>query len=258
MASRGAIAAIVNQKGGVGKTTVTVGLTSAAMRAGKRVLVVDLDPQGSSTWVLGRDPTTVGVSTAEVLHGAPAENAIVASSWSERVHLLPSSHRLLPHEVTCEPGRLAAALATVAGHYHVVLLDCPPSLGSLTLNGLTAAQHAVIVVEPAALSLRGIGAVADVVDEVWDAHNPNLDLAGVIVNKVPPVSGEADRRLEELARIVGRKAIWEPFVPQRVIINQAIGDRQPIHAYGVRAADVVEVFDQLWRHLRRHVKEHRR
>ncbi len=250
----GSIAAIVNQKGGVGKTTVTLGLTSAALAARKRVLVVDLDPQGSATWILGHDPNLVTCSTAEVLHGAAASEALVESSWSDRVHLLPSSNRLQPRDAATEAGRLAEALAEVSGQYHAVLLDCPPSLGTLTLNGLTAADHAVIVVELSALSLRGIGAVADVVDEVWDAHNPRLDLAGVIVNRVPAVSAEADRRLDELARIVGRSAIWQPYVPQRVIVNQAVGERRPIHSYGSRAGDVPEVFDQLWRRLRKVLK----
>ena len=124
-------------------------------------------------------------------------------------------------------------------------------MGNLTTNGLTAASHAVIVVEPSALGLRGIAAVADVIDEVWDSHNSNLDLAGVIVNKVPGVSGEADRRYDELVRIVGKKAIWQPVIPQRVIVTQAVGDRRAIHSYGARSADVSVAFDQLWKKLRR-------
>ena len=109
----------------------------------------------------------------------------------------------------------------------------------------------MIVVEPSALGLRGIGAVADLVDDVWDAHNPALELAGVIVNKVPAVSNEADRRYEELERMVGKRAIWQPVVPHRVVVNQAIGERRPIHSYGARSADVSEAFDRLWAKLRR-------
>jgi cellulose biosynthesis protein BcsQ len=135
-----------------------------------------------------------------------------------------------------------------------VLIDCPPSLGNLTTSGLTAADHAVIVVEPSALGLRGISAVADVIDQVWDDHNGELDLAGVIVNKVPGVSGEADRRYEELARIVGKKAIWQPVIPQRVIVNQSTAERRSIHSYGARGSDVAAAFDQLWKRLRRITK----
>lgn len=250
----GRVVAVLNQKGGVGKTTVTLGLASAAAAAGHRVLVVDLDPQGSSTWVLGIDPGTVEASTAEVLSRLPAARAMVPSAWGGEVWVVPASYRLLPKDHGGNPGRLRAALAEVSDQFHAVIIDCPPSLGALSTAGLAAADHAVIVVEPSALGLRGIGAVADLVDDVWDTHNPDLELAGVIVNKVPAISGEADRRYEELTRIVGKRAIWQPVIPQRVIVNQAIGERRPIHAYGARAADVTDSFDRLWAKLRRVTK----
>ncbi|MEI7753674.1 MAG: ParA family protein [Actinomycetota bacterium] len=246
----GRIVALLNQKGGVGKTTVTLGLASAAAAAGHSVLVVDLDPQASSTWALGVDPAEVDISTAEVLAKADPDSAIVETDWSPLIHLMPASNRLQPREQG-KPKRLGIALEKVADRYDAILIDCPPSLGNLTTNGLTAASHAVIVVEPSALGLRGIAAVADVIDEVWDSHNSNLDLAGVIVNKVPGVSGEADRRYDELVRIVGKKAIWQPVIPLRVIVTQAVGERRAIHSYGARSADVSVAFDQLWKKLRR-------
>jgi len=250
----GRTVAIVNQKGGVGKTTVTLGLASAAQAAGHRVLVVDIDPQGASTWVLGHDPGEVAQSSAEVITKGALGNAIIESGWGDGVDLVPASNRLQAKEHSTGKDattRLRAALHVALDGYDAVLIDCPPSLGNLTINGLTAADHAVIVVEPAALGLRGIGAVADVVDEVWDSANPELELAGVIVNKVPAVSAEAERRYDELGRIVGRRAIWQPVIPQRVIVNQALAERRPIHAYGSRAADVRESFDRLWAKLRR-------
>lgn len=250
----GKIVAILNQKGGVGKTTVTLGLASAAAAAGHRVLVVDLDPQGSSSWVLGIDPAEVDQSAAEVLGRSPARSAIVPSAWGEDVEVLPASPRLLDRDHGGNPARLSDALAAVADDYQAVLIDCPPSLGSLSVAALTAADHAVIVVEPSALSLRGVGAVADLVDEVWDSHNPDLDLAGVIVNKVPAVSAEAERRYDDLTRDVGRRAVWQPVIPQRVVVNQAIGERRPVHSYGARAYDVTEAFDRLWAKLRRIVR----
>ena len=250
----GRVVTVLNQKGGVGKTTVTLGLASAAAAAGHRVLVVDLDPQGSSTWVLGIDPATVEVSSADVLSRTPASKAMVPSAWGGEVWVIPASPKLLDRDHGGNPTRLRDALAEVSDQFHAVIIDCPPSLGSLSASGLSAASHAVIVVEPSALGLRGIGAVADLVDEVWDAHNPDLELSGVIVNKVPAISNEADRRYEELARIVGKRAIWQPVIPQRVIVNQAIGDRRPIHNYGMRSADVSEAFDKLWTKLRRITK----
>ncbi len=247
----GRVVTVLNQKGGVGKTTVTLGLASAAAEAGHRVLVVDLDPQASSTWVLGIDPAVVENSAAEVLGRLPVSRAMVPSAWGGEVWVVPATSRLLPRDHGGNPARLRDALAAVSDQFHAVLIDCPPSLGALTTSGLTAADHAVIVVEPSSLGLRGIGAVADLVDEVWDNHNPALELAGVVVNRVPAVSNESDRRYEELTRIVGRRAFWQPVIPQRVIVNQAIGERRPIHAYGARSADVSEVFDRLWAKLRR-------
>ena len=255
-----AIVAVLNQKGGVGKTTITLGLASAAQAAGHRVLVVDLDPQASATWTLGivPDDATLGVADALAADtkGAAAA-AIVESSWGPTVWVLPASRGLAEREL--DPGRqierrLAKALTGVVDEFDIVLIDCAPSLGANTRNALTAADLAVIVVEPASYSLRGVTAVADLIDDIWDQLNPALDLAGVIVNKVPAVSSEADRRTDELAEMVGRKAVWKPTVPNRVIINEALGEKQPIHAYGYRARDVIEAFDALYAKLRRAAK----
>lgn len=249
--------AVLNQKGGVGKTTVTLGLASAAAAAEQRVLVVDVDPQAASTWVLGHDPIDLDRSAAELLDGetstAAVREVIVASAWSEHVDVLPGSPGLQRHEKGSSK-RLRKALERVADDYDVVLIDCPPSLGSLTRSALTAARHALLVVEPSALGLRGIGGVADTVDDVWDGANPDLELAGVVLNRVPAISAEAERRIDELVRIVGRSAIWKPAVPQRVVLNQAIGERRPVHAYGARAADPIEAFDRLWSKLRTTVR----
>lgn len=241
--------AVLNQKGGVGKTTVTLGLTSAAAAAGRRVLVVDLDPQGASSWVLGVDPGGPGVAEALASGGSKARRFIVPSTWADGIDVLAGSAELQRFE-DGNVKRLRKLLAQVDGEYEAILLDCPPSLGNLTRSALIASKHALVVVEPSSLGLRGIGGVADVIDEVWDSHNPDLELAGVVLNRVPAVSREAERRIDELARIVSRQAIWDPPIPQRVIVNEALGARRPIHSYGSRAGDAAEVFDRLWRKVR--------
>lgn len=242
---------ILNQKGGVGKTTVTLGLASAAASAGRRVLVVDLDPQAASTWVLGLDPAELDLTVADVVGDArvPIDEAIRPSAWSNDVQVLAGSSALQNLEGGPSK-RLRKALTAVEDRYEAVLVDCPPSLGSLTRSALTASRHAVIVVEPSSLGLRGIGGVADLVDDVWDRSNPALELAGVVLNRVPAVSREAERRIDELARIVSRSAIWSPAIPQRVIFNQAVGERRSVHSYGSRAAEPIHVLDALWRRLR--------
>jgi cellulose biosynthesis protein BcsQ len=251
------VVAVLNQKGGVGKTTVALGLASAAQAAGDKVLVVDLDPQASATWTLGIETADDTLSSSDVIVAdarGVAADAIVESSWGPEVEVLPAGRELAQRERDngrFVEKRLRKALTGVTGRYDTVLLDCPPSLGSNTLAALTAADLAVIVVEPASYSLRGVAAVADLIDDVWQRLNAELDLAGVIVNKLPAISIEADRRYEELGAMVGKKSVWKPAIPQRVIVNQALGEQQPIHAYGYRARDVSEAFDALYTRLRR-------
>ena len=129
MAPMGRIAALLNQKGGVGKTTVTLGLASAAAQAGHRVLVVDLDPQGSSTWVLGHDP-----ATRPPTNRSSTAVTIVASHWGPEVDLVPSSPSLHDDRGVAAGRTCAARLHRVAGDYDAVLIDCPPSLGHLTIE----------------------------------------------------------------------------------------------------------------------------
>ena len=242
--------AILNQKGGVGKTTLTLGLASAAASAGRRVLVVDLDPQASTTWVLGLESSELDGTVADVLDGSAKIASVVrTSTWSDLIEVVPAAAGLQAQEQGSAK-RLRKGLGKIATEYEAVLVDCPPSLGNLTRSALTASRFALIVVEPSALGLRGIGGVADLVDDVWDATNPDLELGGVILNRVPAVSREAERRIAELARIVGRESIWEPAIPQRVILNQAIGERSSIHSYGSRAGDILPAFDLLWRQTR--------
>ena len=269
----GAVVAVVNQKGGVGKTTVTMGLASAALERGHKVLVVDLDPQGASTWVLGLDPSATSRGVIDVLgssRAGSAKQAIVASEWSHLVDVLPASPGLQQLEVLRSNGldqllggsapaaRLRNGLKKVTPGYGVVLIDCPPSLGSLTANGLTAADQALIVVEPTALSLRGVAPVADLIESVWESHNGELDLAGVIVNRMPGRSIDAAAHRSELARTVGESSLWEPSIPHRVVVTEAAAHRRPIHAMGARGAAVAQVFDQLYDQLWKRIRPTRK
>lgn len=251
----GRVVAILNQKGGVGKTTVTLGLAAAAMAARRRVVVVDLDPQASSSWILGVDPDADRVSAADLWGRSSLDDLAVTSSWHPEMLVIPADARLLARDAA-RPDRLARALSSsrLVESADVVLIDCPPSLGSLTTSALIAADHALVVAEPSVLSLRGLGAVADLIDEVWADHHRGLDFAGVVVNRMPSVSSEADRRLDELARIVGRRAVWQPSIPQRVVVPEAMARREPLHALGARAREVVEVFDALWSRLDRRLR----
>lgn len=250
--------AVLNQKGGVGKTTVTLGLASAALAKGRSTMVVDLDPQGSAAWALGLDEPT-GLAEALVSGGSGAAKAAIrTSTWSDQLAVISAGSRLEQWLPDGGPKTSARALDKAlkgadVGH-DLTLIDCPPGLGPITVNALSAADLALVVVEPSAFANNTMEAVADLIDDVWDRFNPELDLGGVIVNRQPGISREAEARVDELGKIVGKRAIWKPAIPQRVIVNEALGARRSIHSYGARSAEVAEAFDALIRKLERTIK----
>lgn len=260
----GTVTAVINQKGGVGKTTLTLGLAGAAQKRGDSVLVVDLDPQGSAGWALGVEADDDHLAVGDVLRtGDPrvAESAIVTSGWGEGVDVLPSSLNLIDAEADADPSavhRLGSALVDIVDRYDHVLIDCAPSLGPTTRCGLAAADGVLLVVELSALSVRGADAVMNAIHSYSAEINPNLDLFGVVINRAPAVSGEADRQAEELSRHMGRGAVWPTRIPQRTVINEAVGHRQPMHDLGYRARDTAEIFDKLYKRLNKVARSTRR
>ncbi len=253
--------AVLNQKGGVGKTTVTLGLASAAWAAGRKTLVVDLDAQANATWALGVDPSTDYYGTGDALRSktpGSAADMMVPSGWGDNVWLLPAAGDLTERDADRRTpgatGRLSRALEGATDDFDLVLIDCAPSLGLNTASGLSAADGAVLVVEPTIFGLRGIEPVLDLIEEVWATDNRTLDLAGVILNRVPAISTDAREREAELKKMVGARSVWKPWIPQRVLINQAHAERAPIHAFGSQASELTDIFDALLRKLRRTVE----
>ncbi|MGB5757053.1 MAG: ParA family protein [Acidimicrobiales bacterium] len=250
--------AVLNQKGGVGKTTVTLGLASAAWAAGLNTLVVDLDAQANATWALGVDPSLGNYGTGDAMKSTRAGSAgdmIVKSGWGEDIWILPACGDLTERDADTRRdssvGRLARALSGVTENYDLVLVDCAPSLGLNTSNGLAAAKGALLVVEPTVFGLRGVGPVLDLVEDVWSTDNRDLELAGVVLNRVPAVSADARDRIDELNKMVGSRSVWKPTIPQRVIINTAHNERAPLHAFGSLSRELTDIFDTLLRKLRR-------
>ena len=248
------VAAFITEKGGVGKTSVALGVASAARAAGRRVLVVDADPQGSATLVLGVDADHEArlVDALDAPKAGAAAACVVQTTWSD-VDLVPAGRDLrgwMPSGNSKQQAlKLARAMRGIDEGYDAVLIDCPAGLGPLAVNALSAADKAVMVTELSSLSIASIEPVADLVDDVWHRFNDKLDLAGVVVNRVPARSNEADAQYLALARVVGRRAIWKPPIPQRVAINEAAAAGRPIHDLGVRARDAAAAYDKVWRRL---------
>ena len=250
--------AVLNQKGGVGKTTVVLGLASAAWASGVRTLVVDLDAQANATWALGVDPSRENYGTGDAIRAnrsGAATDMIVPSGWGEHIWMLPASGDLTDREADVRRettvGRLGRSLEGVTGGFDLTLIDCAPSLGLNTTSGLAAADAALLVVEPTIFGLQGISPVLDLVEDVWSEHNRKLDLAGVILNRVPAVSTDAAQRREELYKMVGKRAVWNPEIPHRVLVNRAHGERAPLHSFGSEGRELAGIFDQLLKKLMR-------
>jgi chromosome partitioning protein len=176
--------AVANQKGGVAKTTTVVSLGAALTELKQRVLLVDVNPQGSLTFSLGIDPEDLDVTVAEVLLGTKqAEDAIVITD--DGMHLLPANITLTQAEEsligrTGREQRLRVALDKVADDYDWILIDCPPTLGILTVGALSAAQQVLIPLQAETLSHRGVGQLLDTIHDVRQFINSSLEIMGVL------------------------------------------------------------------------------
>jgi chromosome partitioning protein len=183
------VLAVANQKGGVAKTTTVASLGAAMVEKGRRVLLVDLDPQGCLTFSLGADPDKLPVSVHEVLLGEVEPNAVLVTTM-EGMTLLPANIDLAGAEamLLMRAGReyaLKRALAKLSD-FDVVLIDCPPSLGVLTLNGLTAADEVMVPLQCETLAHRGVGQFLRTVADVQQITNPKLRLLGALPTLYDP------------------------------------------------------------------------
>jgi chromosome partitioning protein len=190
-----AVVAVANQKGGVGKTTVTLGIADAAARRGLSVLVVDLDPQANATSGLGvSDPVRTVDDALAVDRTGSLADVVTSSAWPNGAGPVPAVAPSSPGLAAREPqlatdpigaqDRLRHALEGVAGAYDLVLLDCPPSLGLLTVNGLVAADRVLVVTEPAAWASDGVEQMLRTVSRVKELRRPDLEVAAVVVNRL--------------------------------------------------------------------------
>jgi chromosome partitioning protein len=216
--------AVANQKGGVAKTTTVASLGSALAEAGRKVLLVDLDPQSCLTFSLGVDPDAVELSVHDVLLGRVGP-AMAIQPTDDGIDLLPATIDLAGTEVALlsRPGReyvLRSALDEVDGAYDVVILDCSPSLGVLTLNALTAADDVLIPLQCEMLSHRGVGQLLDTIDDVKRILNPKLHVVGVLPTMYDGRTNHARAVLADVAERYGLPVL-EPPIPRSIRFAEA-------------------------------------
>ncbi|MBI1855118.1 MAG: ParA family protein [Chloroflexi bacterium] len=225
----------VNQKGGVGKTTTTVNLGSYLASAGQRVLVVDLDPQANATSCLGVDKSTVAGGTYEALLGSAATPFILLNE-KLKLALLPSSPSLAGAEVELvdELARetlLKRALEPLIERYDYILVDGPPSLGLLTVNGLVAARDGVIVpVQCEYLALEGLGQLTQTIQRVRSALFPDLKVRGVVLTMFDPRTNLSTDVVSEVNRHFPNQ-VFKAVIPRSIRLAEAPSYGLPISAY---------------------------
>lgn len=227
--------AIVNQKGGVGKSTTTVNLGASLAFLGRRVLIVDMDPQGNSTSGVGISKAGLDVTTYHTLVGGePIEQAILATG-SDRLWIVPSDLRLAGAEVELVPQiaretKLRAALRVVVERYDLILIDCPPSLGLLTINALAAAQACVIPMQCEFYALEGLTQLMDTITLIRRHLNAGLQIAGVVLTMVDPRTKLSDQVAAEV-RAHFADLVFATEVPRSVRLAEAPSYGQPVLAY---------------------------
>ena len=226
------IIAIVNQKGGVGKTTTCVNLAAAVKAAGKRVLLCDFDPQANATSGMGVDKTTGNGVYDAIINGAKTADVIVPTPYGD---VLPSSKALAGAGVELinmqdRQVLLKAALRQVADDYDFIFIDCPPSLELLTLNALCAANSLLVPVQGEYYALEGISDLMGTVRIVRRSMNPSLDIEGVLLTMYDGRTNLSIQVAQELKRFFGGK-VYSTVIPRNVRLSEAPSHGKPINAY---------------------------
>jgi chromosome partitioning protein len=243
---------VANQKGGVGKTTTAVNLGASLAHIGHRTLVIDLDPQGNASTGLGLDTRNLGSSMYDVvMHELPLEDCVEPTSV-KNLFVAPASLDLAGAEIELVPAfsrelRLRRALEAVKDDYDFLLIDCPPSLGLLTVNGLAAANEVLVPIQCEYYALEGLGQLLRNVDLVRRSLNPTLEVTTIVLVMYDARTKLSDQVEQEVRAHFGPK-VYRTVVPRTVRISEAPSFGQPIIAFDASSRGAI-AYEELAREV---------
>lgn len=246
---------VANQKGGVGKTTTTVNLSAYLAVMGCKVLIVDLDPQGNATSGLGIDPSSLETCVYDVLMKKADINSVIMPTGIEHLYIAPASFRLVGAQVELvnvisREARLRDILTPLKGEYHYIIIDCPPSLGLLTVNALTAAEELIIPVQCEYFALEGLTQLLASIDEVKKYLNPELKLAGILMTMYDARTKLAQEVVQEVRSHYSGQ-VYLSVIPRSVRLSEAPSFGQPIVHYDALSRGAIaykELAEEVMRH----------